>query len=78
LKYSPDTLDVQAYFYMHQKLEVVKKVSIINKDDMWRQFVYIRLQATVPLIAHKKNILQALKEMRKNVRFLFNVYSDIT
>jgi len=60
---------MQAYFYMHQKLEVVKKVNIINKDDMWRQFVYIRLQATVPLIAQKENILEALKEMRKNVRF---------
>lgn len=60
---------MQAYFYVHQKLEAVNNLSIISEDDLSRQFVYIRLQATFPLVAQDENILEALQESRKNVRF---------
>jgi len=70
LKYSRNTLDIQAYFYVHQKLEAVNNVSIISEDDLSREFVYIRLQATLPLVAQDGNISEALQELRKNVRFL--------
>jgi len=70
LKYSHNTLDIQAYFYVHQKLEAVNNVSIISEDDLSREFVYIRLQGTLPLIAQDGNISEALQELRKNVRFL--------
>lgn len=63
-------LDVQAYFYVHQKLEAVNNLSIISEDDLSQQFVYIRLQAILPLIAQDGNVLEALQELRKNVRFL--------
>ncbi|XP_011702263.1 PREDICTED: ufm1-specific protease 2 [Wasmannia auropunctata] len=67
LKYSRNTLDMQAYFYMHQKLEAVNNLSIISEDDLSRQFVYIRLQATLPLVAQDGNIVEALQESRKNI-----------
>lgn len=60
---------MQAYFYVHQKLEAVNNLSIISEDDLSRQFVYIRLQATFPLVAQDESILEALQESRKNVRF---------
>lgn len=59
---------MQAYFYVHQKLEAVNNLSIITEDDLSQQFVYIRLQATFPLVAQDENILEALQESRKNVR----------
>ncbi|KAG5313969.1 UFSP2 protease, partial [Acromyrmex insinuator] len=67
LKYSRNTLDIQAYFYVHQKLEAINNLSIISEDDLSQQFVYIRLQATLPLIAQDGNILEALQESRKNI-----------
>lgn len=60
---------MQAYFYVHQKLEAVNNFSIISEDDLSQQFVYIRSQATFPLVAQDGNILEALQESRKNVRF---------
>ncbi|KYN09872.1 PREDICTED: ufm1-specific protease 2 [Trachymyrmex cornetzi] len=67
LKYSRNTLDIQAYFYVHQKLEAINNLSIISEDDLSRQFVYIRLQATLPLIAQDGNVSEALQESRKNI-----------
>lgn len=67
LKYSRNTLDMQAYFYVHQKLEAVNNFSIISEDDLSQQFVYIRLQATFLLVAQDGNILEALQESRKNI-----------
>ncbi|XP_025152563.1 ufm1-specific protease 2 isoform X2 [Harpegnathos saltator] len=67
LKYSHSTLKVQAYFYMHQKLEATNDFTIISEDDLNQQFVYIKLQATLPLIAQDENILEALEEWRKNI-----------
>ncbi|XP_012232695.2 ufm1-specific protease 2 [Linepithema humile] len=67
LKYSRNTSDIQAYFYVHQKLEAVNNLSIISEDDLSRQFVYIRLQATLPLIIQDENISEALQESRKNI-----------
>ncbi|XP_012528343.2 ufm1-specific protease 2 [Monomorium pharaonis] len=67
LKYSRNTSDIQAYFYVHQKLEAVNNFSIISEDDLSRQFVYIRLQATLPLVAQDGNVLEALQESRKNI-----------
>lgn len=57
---------------MHQKLEVVNGFTIISEDDLSQQFVYIRLQATLPLVTQDGNILEALEESRKNVRLLLN------
>lgn len=57
---------------MHQKLEITNDFTIISEDDLSRQFVYIRLQATLPLVAQDGNILEALEESRKNVKFFFN------
>ncbi|XP_071561183.1 ufm1-specific protease 2-like isoform X2 [Temnothorax nylanderi] len=67
LKYSHTTSDIQAYFYVHQKLEAVNNISIITEDDLSRQFVYIRLQATLPLVVQDGNVLEALQESRKNI-----------
>lgn len=64
---------MQAYFYVHQKLEAVNNFSIISEDELSQQFVYIRLQATFPLIAQDGSILEALQESRKNVRFSFHL-----
>lgn len=69
LKYSRNTLDIQAYFYVHQKLEAVNNFSIISEDDLSQQFVYIRSRAIFPLVAQKGNILEALQESRKNIAF---------
>ncbi|GAB1861316.1 Probable Ufm1-specific protease 2 [Camponotus japonicus] len=67
LKYSHNTLDMQAYFYVHQKLEAVNYFSIISEDDLSQQFVYIKSQATFPLVAQDGNILEALQVSRKNI-----------
>lgn len=69
LKYSRNTLDMQAYFYVHQKLEAVNNFNIISEDDFSQQFVYIKSQATFPLVTQDENILEALQELRKNVKF---------
>lgn len=52
---------------MHQKLEVTNNFIIISEDDLSRQFVYIKLQATLPLVSQDGNILETLEESRKNV-----------
>ena len=65
-------MDIQAYFYVHQKLEAINNLSIISEDDLSRQFVYIRLQAILPLIAQDGNISEALQESRKNVSKMFS------
>lgn len=70
MKYSRNTFDIQAYFYVHQKLEAVNNFSIISEDDLSRQFVYIRLQGTLLLSTQDENVLEALQDLRKNVRFL--------
>ncbi|XP_077255806.1 UFM1 specific peptidase 2 isoform X2 [Temnothorax americanus] len=67
LKYSRTTSDVQAYFYVRRKLEAVNNLSIITEDDLSRQFVYVRLQATLPLVAQDGNVSEALRESRKNI-----------
>lgn len=67
LKYSRNTSDLQAYFYMHQKLEAVNNFSIVSEDGISQQFTYIRLQATLPLTAQDGNMLEALQELRKNI-----------
>ncbi|KYM97653.1 PREDICTED: ufm1-specific protease 2 [Cyphomyrmex costatus] len=67
LKYSHKTSDIQAYFYVHQKLEAINNLSIISEDDLSRQFAYIRLQASLPLIVQDENVSEALEELRKNI-----------
>lgn len=62
---------MQAYFYVHQRLEAVNRISIIDENELAQQFVYIRLQASIPMIVQDGNILKALQESRKNVSFLF-------
>lgn len=67
LKYSRSTSELQAYFYVHQKLEAVNNFNIISEDDLSQQFVYIRLQATLPLVTQDGNMLEALQESRKTI-----------
>ncbi|KAL6257137.1 hypothetical protein P5V15_012069 [Pogonomyrmex californicus] len=67
LKYSHDTMDMQAYFYVHQKLEAINNFSIISEDDLSQHFVYIRLQAFLPLVTQDGNMSEVLEESRKNI-----------
>ncbi|CAL7945048.1 unnamed protein product [Xylocopa violacea] len=67
LRYMHDTLNIEAYFYIHLKLESVNDVKIINEDDIRREFIYIRLRGSLPLIAQNDNIVEVLEESRKNI-----------
>lgn len=66
IKYSLDAADVNAFYYIHQKLEPIQ-YEIISEDDLWEDFFYIRLQANLPFITEKTNILESLQDTRKNV-----------
>ncbi|KAJ8675222.1 hypothetical protein QAD02_011008 [Eretmocerus hayati] len=66
IKYSLDAADVNAFFYIHQKLEPIK-YDIISENDLWQSLCYIRLQASLPFISEKANVLDSLHETRKNL-----------
>ncbi|XP_033349722.1 ufm1-specific protease 2 [Bombus vosnesenskii] len=67
LKYTHDNLKIQAYFYIHLKLEPVTDINVINENDICREFIYIRLRGSLPLIAQNDNIMEVLEESRKNI-----------
>ncbi|KAF3428350.1 hypothetical protein E2986_03151 [Frieseomelitta varia] len=67
LKYTHDNLKTQAYFYIHLKLEPVNDIKIINENDIRREFIYIRLRGSLPLIAQNDNIIEVLEESKKNI-----------
>ncbi|XP_043793595.1 probable Ufm1-specific protease 2 isoform X3 [Apis laboriosa] len=67
LKYTHDNLKIQAYFYIHLKLESINDIKIINESDICQEFIYIRLRGSLPLIAQDDNIMEVLKESRKNI-----------
>lgn len=71
LKYSLDAASVNAFYYIHQKLETIK-YEIINEEDLLRNFGYIRLQATLPFISEKSTVLDTLQKTRKNVYTFIN------
>lgn len=70
MKYTHDDLKIQAYFYIHLKLEPVTDINVINENDICREFIYIRLRGSLPLIAQNDNIMEMLEESRKNVSYL--------
>ncbi|XP_058810723.1 ufm1-specific protease 2 isoform X2 [Phymastichus coffea] len=66
IKYSLDAADINAFYYIHQKLEPIK-FDIINEEDLRKNFCYVRLQATLPFISEKTNVLDTLQETRKKL-----------
>lgn len=69
LKYSLDAPDINAFYYIHQKLEPIQ-FDVINEDDLKKNFCYVRLQADLPFISEKANILDNLQETRKKANKL--------
>nr|XP_031836789.1 probable Ufm1-specific protease 2 [Nomia melanderi] len=67
LKYSHENARIEAYFYIHQKLEAINNVNIIHENDIQREFIYIRLRGSLPLIAQSGNVMEILDELRKNI-----------
>ena len=67
LKYTHDSLKVEAYFYIHQKLETVDDVNVINENDIYQEFTYIRLKGSLPLIVQNGNVTEVLEEIRRNI-----------
>ena len=67
MKYSIDESSIQPFVYIHQKLETAGDFEIVSEEYVWKQFVYIRLQATFPLIAEREKVADTLQESRKNV-----------
>lgn len=67
MRYSKHEPEIQSYFYIHQKLEHIDEVEIVNLEDISQQFVYIRLQGTIPLSAQTSNAMEVLEETRRNV-----------
>ncbi|XP_001602901.1 ufm1-specific protease 2 [Nasonia vitripennis] len=66
IKYSLDAASINAFYYIHQKLEAIK-YEIITEDDFLQNFYYIRLQATLPFISEKTTVLDSLQKTRKNL-----------
>ncbi|XP_076178885.1 UFM1 specific peptidase 2 isoform X2 [Ptiloglossa arizonensis] len=66
LKYSHTNSKMETYFYIHQKLEAVNNVRIINENYINREFIYIRVRGSLPIIAQNGNVIEALEETRKN------------
>lgn len=75
LKYSHHDLKIESYFYIHQKLEAANDVTAINEGDIHREFMYIRLKGTMPLIAQNGNVIEALEELRKDVSYRYLIVS---
>lgn len=67
LKYSNRDEKIEVYFYIHQKLEAVNSVNIIHENDVQKEFMYIRLSGSLPLIAQNGNVMEKLDELRKNI-----------
>ncbi|XP_076665373.1 UFM1 specific peptidase 2 [Andrena cerasifolii] len=67
LKYSHHDLKIESYFYIHQKLEAANDVTAINEGDIHREFLYIRLRGTMPLVTQNGNVIEALEELRKDI-----------
>jgi hypothetical protein len=70
IKYSLDAADVNAFYYIHQKLEAIK-YEIIPEKDFWQSFYYIRLQANLPFISEKSAVLNSLQQTKKNVKIFY-------
>ncbi|KOC59028.1 putative Ufm1-specific protease 2, partial [Habropoda laboriosa] len=70
LKYARNNSSIEAYFYIHLKLEPVNEVKIIDENDIRREFMYIRLRGNLPLTAQNDNIMEVLEESRKKARKL--------
>lgn len=62
---------METYFYIHQKLEAVNNVRIINENYINREFIYIRVRGSLPIIAQNGNVIEALEETRKNVSYQY-------
>nr|XP_012137095.1 PREDICTED: ufm1-specific protease 2 isoform X1 [Megachile rotundata] len=89
-KYTHNSSKIDAYFYIHQKLEAVDDINVINENDIYQEFTYIRLRGSLPLIMQNGNIVEVLEETRKNIAsgkigiqfpskntFLFNNQNDL-
>lgn len=70
LKYWIDESSVQPFFYIHQKLETAGDFEIVSEEYVCQQFVYVRLQASFPLIAEREKVADTLQESRKSVSFI--------
>lgn len=67
LKYWIDESSVQPFLYIHQKLVTAGDFEIVSEEYVCQQFVYIRLQASFPLIAERDKVLDTLQESRKKI-----------
>ncbi|CAK9825159.1 Probable Ufm1-specific protease 2 [Anthophora retusa] len=67
LKYARDNSRIEAYFYIHLKLEPINEVKIIDESDIRREFIYIRLRGSLPITAQNDNIMEVLEDTRKKI-----------
>ncbi|XP_033217655.1 ufm1-specific protease 2 [Belonocnema kinseyi] len=67
LKYWIDESSVQPFFYIHQKLETAGDFEIVSEEYVCQQFVYIRLQASFPIVAEREKVVDTLQESRKSI-----------
>lgn len=77
LKYLHHDSKIEAYFYIHQKLESVNDIEMITESNIRREFMYIRLRSSLPLIAQNGNIMEVLEESRKSVSFI-SIFNERT
>ncbi|KAL7302958.1 hypothetical protein TKK_0004185 [Trichogramma kaykai] len=76
IKYSLDATEVNAFYYIHQKLEPIN-YEVIDESSLLQNFCYIRLQANIPFLSEEMNIMDSLQDTRKylaagKVGFYFN------
>jgi len=69
LRYQPgDPSELTAQFYVHDNLEDAP-YEVVNKTDLWAQFVHLRLQTRLPLTCELQAdaISEALLLLQKKV-----------
>ncbi|XP_012268207.2 ufm1-specific protease 2 [Athalia rosae] len=60
-------LNLESYFYIHQKLEQAGNFQVLTELEIWQQFAYIRLEASFPIVTGKEGLIEALQQARKNI-----------
>lgn len=76
IKYSLDAADVNAFYYIHQKLEAIT-FEVVSEEEIMEKFSYVRLQANLPFMSEKATLLENLQETRKKVSIILLILLNL-
>ncbi|KAF7993716.1 hypothetical protein HCN44_010311 [Aphidius gifuensis] len=67
IKYNLSNHQLEPYYYVHQTLKPAGELEVIDQDEIWEKFYYIRLKTSIPMLTQKNDIIEAFQTTRKNL-----------